>query len=77
MQPDEPNPCLEADLPPTSDLGGPMIACGMTQQIPNIWSFEYKWGLKFIMTPWFLPRTWPGLGPLAALDMGRVKFIIL
>ncbi|KAF4839595.1 hypothetical protein CGCSCA4_v011028 [Colletotrichum siamense] len=43
-QPDEPNPCLEADLTPTSDLGGPMIACGMTQQIPNIWSFEYQMG---------------------------------
>ncbi|KAE9570441.1 hypothetical protein CGMCC3_g13546 [Colletotrichum fructicola] len=43
-QPDEPNPCLEADLPPTSDLGGPMIACEMTQQIPNIWSFEYQMG---------------------------------
>lgn len=44
MQPAEPDLGQENGFQPISDPSVLLNSCGMTQQVPNIWSFEYQMG---------------------------------
>lgn len=44
MQPAEPDQGQENGFQPISDSSVLLDSCGITQQVPNIWSFEYQMG---------------------------------